>query len=100
MTLEKATLPVPQFDQITLDQLKTQIEQAIQSGQTFLDELTAVPDSIQQQLAVLEQIDTLENNMSEAGAYYRTPCNTVMNNAENVKFINHYCQHSVNTIPL
>ena len=41
MTLEKATLPVPQFDQITLDQLKAQIEQAIQQGQTFLKELAA-----------------------------------------------------------
>lgn len=81
MTLEKATLPVPQFDQITLDQLKTQIEQAIQSGQTFLDELTAVPDSIQQQLAVLEQIDTLENNMSEAWGVL-SHLNAVMNNAE------------------
>ena len=29
MTLEKATLPVPQFDQITLVQLQQQIEQAI-----------------------------------------------------------------------
>ncbi len=30
MTLEKATLPVPQFDQIQLADLKQQIEQAIQ----------------------------------------------------------------------
>lgn len=35
MTLEKATLPVPQFDQITLVQLQQQIEQAIQQGQSF-----------------------------------------------------------------
>ncbi len=35
MTLEKATLPVPQFDQITLVQLQQQIEQAIQQGQKF-----------------------------------------------------------------
>jgi oligopeptidase A len=81
MTLEKATLPVPQFDQITLDQLKTQIKQAIQQGQTFLDELNIVPESIQQQLAVLEQIDTLENNMSEAWGVL-SHLNAVMNNTE------------------
>ena len=46
MTLEKATLPVPQIDQITLDQLKNSIETAIQNGQAFLKELTEVPESI------------------------------------------------------
>ncbi len=50
MTLEKATLPVPQFDQITLDQLKEKIQNAIQHGQQFLNELTVVPDRYQQQL--------------------------------------------------
>ena len=81
MTLEKATLPVPQFDHITLDQLKAQIQQAIQQGQKFLDELKIVPDSIQQQLTVLEQIDTLENNMSEAWGVL-SHLNAVMNNAQ------------------
>ena len=81
MTLEKATLPVPQFDHITLDQLKAQIQQAIQQGQNFLDELKTVPDSIQQQLTVLEQIDTLENNMSEAWGVL-SHLNAVMNNAQ------------------
>lgn len=50
-------MPVPQFDQIGLDQLKQNIEQAVQNGQRFLNELTQVPDSIQQQLQVLENID-------------------------------------------
>lgn len=81
MTLEKATLPVPQFDQITLDQLKQQIEQAIADGQAFLNDLQAVPDSIQQQLQMLEQIDTLENSMSEAWGIL-SHLNAVMNNAE------------------
>jgi oligopeptidase A len=45
MTLEKATLPVPQFDQIQLADLKKQIEQAIQQGQKFLADLTEVPES-------------------------------------------------------
>ncbi|RKG32248.1 M3 family metallopeptidase [Acinetobacter tianfuensis] len=81
MTLNKATLPVPQFDQITLDQLKTQIQQAIQQGQNFLNTLSAVPDSIQAQLQTLEQIDILENNMSEAWGVL-SHLNAVMNNTE------------------
>lgn len=81
MTLEKATLPVPQFDQITLDQLKAQIEQAIQQGQTFLKQLAAVPDSIQAQLSVLAQVDLLENNLSESWGVL-SHLNAVMNNAE------------------
>ncbi|NNG81707.1 M3 family metallopeptidase [Acinetobacter sp. ANC 5378] len=81
MTLEKATLPVPQFDQIQLADLKQQIEQAIQQGQNFLNHLTEVPDSIQAQQAVLDQVDTLENNMSESWGVL-SHLNAVMNNAE------------------
>ena len=81
MTLEKATLPVPQFDQIQLADLKKQIEQAIQQGQKFLADLTEVPESAQAQLAVLKQVDTLENNMSEAWGVL-SHLNAVMNNAE------------------
>ncbi|WP_166168737.1 M3 family metallopeptidase [Acinetobacter sp. SA01] len=81
MTLEKATLPVPQFDQIQLADLKQQIEQAIQQGQSFLKDLTAVPENAQAQLNVLEQVDTLENNMSEAWGVL-SHLNAVMNNTE------------------
>ena len=81
MTLEKATLPVPQFDQIQLADLKQQIEQAIQQGQNFLTNLTEVPDNIQAQQAVLDQVDTLENNMSESWGVL-SHLNAVMNNAE------------------
>ncbi|WP_171254863.1 M3 family metallopeptidase [Acinetobacter sp. TGL-Y2] len=81
MTLEKATLPVPQFDQVTLDQLKSDIQKAIENGQTFIAELQHVPDSIQQQLQVLEQIDTLENQMSESWGVL-SHLNAVMNNLE------------------
>ena len=81
MTLEKANLPVPQFDQITLDQLKYNIETAIQNGQQFLNTLKQVPETIQQQLEALEKIDTLENNMSEAWGVL-SHLNAVMNNAE------------------
>lgn len=81
MTLEKATLPVPQFDQIQQADLKQQIEQAIQQGQSFLKDLTAVPEKAQAQLDVLEQVDTLENNMSEAWGVL-SHLNAVMNNTE------------------
>lgn len=81
MTLEKATLPVPQFDQITLEELKQKIESCIAEGQKFLNELTETPDSAQEQLAILEHVDTLENNMSEAWGIL-SHLNAVKNNAE------------------
>ena len=81
MTLDKATLPTPQFDQITLDQLKSDIQKAIENGQAFIAELQQVPESIQQQLQVLEQIDNLENQMSESWGVL-SHLNAVMNNTE------------------
>ena len=81
MTLEKATLPVPQFDQITLEELKQKIESCIAEGQKFLNELTETPESAQEQLAILEHVDTLENNMSEAWGIL-SHLNAVKNNAE------------------
>src|SRR5690606_30264995 len=81
MTLDKATLPVPQFDQITLADLKEKIETTIQAGQKFLNELSDTPDSVQAQLETLEQFDTLENNMSESWGVL-SHLNAVMNNAE------------------
>ena len=81
MTLEKATLPVPQFDQITLDLLKPQIEQAIQQGQAFLEHLKTVPETLQKQLQTLAKIDELENNLSESWGVL-SHLNAVMNNAE------------------
>ena len=81
MTLDKATLPVPQFDQITLDQLKNNIQHAIQQGQDFLNTLSQAPESVQQQLQVLEEMDALENNMSESWGVL-SHLNAVMNNAQ------------------
>ena len=81
MTLEKATLPVPQFDQLTLAELKQKIESCIAEGQKFLNELNEIPDSAQEQLAILEHVDTLENNMSEAWGIL-SHLNAVKNNAE------------------
>ena len=84
MTLEKATLPIPAFNQITLESLKQQIEHAIQQGQNFLDQLTIVPQQANAQLNILAEIDTLENNMSEAWGIL-SHLNAVVNNAETRK---------------
>ncbi len=81
MTLEKATLPVPQFDQITLAELKQKIESCIAEGQKFLNDLTETPTTVQEQLTTLEHVDTLENNMSESWGIL-SHLNAVMNNAE------------------
>src|SRR5690606_3449057 len=81
MTLEKATLPVPQFDKITLAELKEKIESCIAEGQIFLNELTETPKTAEEQLAILEHVDTLENNMSESWGIL-SHLNAVMNNAE------------------
>ncbi|MCG2574033.1 M3 family metallopeptidase [Acinetobacter sp. ME22] len=80
MTLQQATLPTPQFDQIQLDQLKEQIQQQIQAGLKFLSELTQAPSDFSAQTQVLEQMDTLENNMSESWGVL-AHLNSVMSNA-------------------
>ncbi|MFW1825211.1 oligopeptidase A, partial [Acinetobacter baumannii] len=66
---------------MTLDNLKQDIQQAIQAVQEFLNTLTAAPSETDQQLAVLEQIDALENKLSESWGVL-SPLNAVMNNAE------------------
>ena len=81
MTIQHATLPVPQFEQIQLADLKQQIEHAIQQGQSFLDELTEVSASTDAQLATLAEVDQLENNMSESWGIL-SHLNAVMNNTE------------------
>lgn len=81
MTLQQATLPVPNFEQITLAELKQNIEAAIAQGQAFLDTLTEVPTQQLALLEVLDQIDRLENNMSESWGIL-SHLNAVMNNAE------------------
>ena len=81
MTLQQATLPVPQFDQIRLEQLKQDIETAIQQGQQFLHDLDTVPTTQAARLNTLEQLDTLENNMSESWGVL-SHLNAVMNNTE------------------
>lgn len=63
--MTSATLPTPNFSNIQLDELKQQIEQHIQQGQQFLADLTEVPSEFSAKLAILQQMDFLENQMSE-----------------------------------
>ncbi|MDQ8935106.1 M3 family metallopeptidase [Acinetobacter rudis] len=81
MNLQDATLPTPQFDQIKLETLKQQINQAIEDGQTFLQQLKSVAVDFQQQLLILQRIDQLENQMSESWGIL-SHLNAVMNNQE------------------
>jgi oligopeptidase A len=81
MTLEKATLPVPNFNQITLEQLKTDIQHALSNGQTFIDQLQAVPEDNAAQLKILDEIDSIENEIGESWGIL-SHLNAVMNNAE------------------
>lgn len=81
MTLEKATLPVPQFDQIQLDQLKQDIEKSIHAGQAFLNHLEQAPQDFASQRKTIEQLDTLENQMSESWGVL-SHLNAVMNNPQ------------------
>lgn len=81
MNLQDATLPTPQFDQIKLETLKQQINQAIEDGQTFLQQLKSVAADFQQQLLILQRIDQLENQMSESWGIL-SHLNAVMNNQE------------------
>ncbi|MBK0064158.1 MULTISPECIES: M3 family metallopeptidase [unclassified Acinetobacter] len=81
MTLQKATLPVPHFDHIQLDTLKQDIEKNITQGQQFLQALKQAPTDFSEQVKVLEQMDELENNMSESWGVL-SHLNAVMNNVQ------------------
>ncbi|MBJ9986186.1 M3 family metallopeptidase [Acinetobacter sp. S40] len=81
MTLQKATLPAPHFDHIQLDTLKQDIEKNITQGQQFLQALKQAPTDFSEQVKVLEQMDELENNMSESWGVL-SHLNAVMNNAQ------------------
>ena len=81
MTLNKATLPVPQFDQITLASLQQNIENALKQGQQFLTALESVPNTPTEQQQVLTQLDHLENQINETWGIL-SHLNAVMNNSE------------------
>ncbi|WP_040332081.1 M3 family metallopeptidase [Acinetobacter nectaris] len=81
MTLQQAILPTPDFSNIELPVLKTQIENAIHQGQTFLDQLQAVPETNLAQRDVINELDELSNGLDEVFGLL-SHLNAVMNNAE------------------
>ncbi|WP_343598279.1 M3 family metallopeptidase [Acinetobacter sp.] len=81
MTLVPATLPVPQFDHIELDQLKQQIQRNIIKGQQFLNELTQAPTDFEAQCKILAQMDLLENELNESWGIL-SHLNAVMSNTQ------------------
>lgn len=81
MTLQQATLPTPDFSNIELPVLKTQIEHAIHQGQNFLDQLHAVPQANSDQLNVINSLDELSNELDEVFGLL-SHLNAVMNNNE------------------
>ncbi|MCF8999720.1 M3 family metallopeptidase [Acinetobacter nectaris] len=84
MTLQQAILPTPDFSNIELPVLKTQIENAIHQGQTFLDQLQAVPETNLAQRDVINELDELSNGLDEVFGLL-SHLNAVMNNAETRK---------------
>lgn len=81
MTLTPATLPTPQFDQISLENLQKEIETCIAKGQQLLNELQQVPSDFSEQTHVLDAMDALENEMSESWGIL-SHLNAVMSNAQ------------------
>lgn len=76
-----ATLTVPDFTHIQLNDLQQQIEQLIQQGQQFLADLNHVPNAFSEKLAILQKMDILENQMSESWGIL-SHLNSVMSNSE------------------
>lgn len=81
MTQQAATLPIIDFSQVQVSELKIQIEHIIQNGQAFLDQLHAVPEYSTQQLDVITQLDLFTNDLDKSWGTL-SHLNAVMSNAE------------------
>lgn len=81
MTLQAATLPVSDFSELPISQLKKNIEAVINQGQAFLDGLTQVPATYQQQRDTIHQLNELSNNIDNTWGVL-SHLNGVMSNAE------------------
>ncbi len=64
MQAPSATLPLPQFSQINIQQLKQDILDLIQRGLNLLAQVQT-PQDFQHALATIEQFDEFENQFSE-----------------------------------
>ena len=64
MTFASASLPLPTFSTLDIEQLKQQILDLIEQGKTLLAQVQA-PQQFEQAHALIEQFDTFENDFSE-----------------------------------
>ncbi|SDB97510.1 M3 family metallopeptidase [Acinetobacter boissieri] len=81
MTLSTATLPVSDFSNITITQLKKNVEDVILKGQSFLDELKTVPHTVEAQMDTINNLDELSNQIDATWGTL-SHLNTVMSDAE------------------
>ncbi|MBF7688510.1 M3 family metallopeptidase [Acinetobacter rathckeae] len=81
MALTSATLPVSDFSNITIAQLKQNVEDIILKGQSFLDELKTVPNTIEAQMDTINNLDELSNQIDGTWGVL-SHLNSVMSNAE------------------
>lgn len=65
MTNQLATLPLPKFKQLQLQDVKQNLEQEILQGEQFIAGLKAIPEKFEDLLSIIEQLDLLENRISE-----------------------------------
>lgn len=80
MTLDKATLPLPHFTEINIENLKQQILDSLKHGKQLLDHVQLV-ENFQQALTTIESFDQFENNFSEFFGVL-SHLNAVMNTPE------------------
>lgn len=69
MQPQPATLPLPQFSQINIQQLKQDILDLIQRGLNLLAQVQT-PQDFSHSLATIEQFDEFENQFSELFGVY------------------------------
>lgn len=81
MTQQAATLPITDFSKIHVSELKIRIEHIIQNGQNFLEQLQTVPNSSDEQLAAITQLDYFANDLDQSWGVL-SHLNAVMNNTE------------------
>ncbi|KAA8731664.1 M3 family metallopeptidase [Acinetobacter qingfengensis] len=80
MTLTAATLPLPQFSQIKIEDLKHNIQQLLQQGQQLLQQVQA-SENFAEALATIDAFDDFENQFSEQFGVL-SHLNAVMNTPE------------------
>ncbi|MDO4222922.1 MAG: M3 family metallopeptidase [Acinetobacter sp.] len=80
-TITAAQLPLPDFQQLSLTQLKDDVLKYIQAGQDFLNQLQNVPASTAEKLAILQRMDELERDLNGVWSIL-SHLNAVMSNEQ------------------